>query len=331
MTRWWLLIAVGCAGKDDDSDGIDPIDTDTGTVEEPTGDTGEAPLSPDLVVTDANVYSLSVVWEIASTDVRAGWDVLVSWSGLEVDAWGQPIDEATIPVFALIEILYPASEVAAHLSVEDFGSDLLSVWETDVTGDVFVNLGDLSYETTVFVPEAFLLEEPGKTWLAVLADRVGDRLDIRAALALEGDETSSVTSVDIEDGSSRVTWSGALDGTALATTAGQALYTFDWDTLTTDALGKPYDPEAGDLLFVARFDDRAPSDLAADLVSLEPAATVWYTMEVAGDTTARLDLAKDGSGAVFPGFTVGGTWVVGVQCGTCLGRFPLWASVVEVR
>ena len=332
MARVWLVLAIGCAGEKDDGTGIDPIDTDTGTVPEPTGDTGgDVPLSPDLVVTDDNTYSVSVAWDIATTDVRAGWDVLVSWSALETDVWGDPIDEATIPVFALLEILYPASEVAEHLAVEDFGSDLLSVWEADVTGDVFVNLSDLSYETTPFDPTAFLLDEPDKTWLAVLADRDGDRLDIRAALALEADDTSAVTSVDIDDTASQVTWSGALDGTALVTTGGQALYALDWSALESDVFGKPYDPYAGDVLFVGRFDGRAPADLAGDLAALESAASAWYTMDVARNTEARLDLAKDGSGAFFSGFTAGDTWVVGVSCGTCLGRFPLWASVVEVR
>lgn len=329
--RWSLVLAlVGCNGKDDDT-GPGPTDTDTGTEPTTPTDTGTVPLSPDLVVVDDNDYSVSVEWNIESTDIRSGYDVLVSWSSFGTDAWGLPIDEATIPVFALIEILYPPEEVPAHLAADDFGTDLLSVWEADVTGQVFANLTDLAYQSTPFDPAAFLLPEPDKTWLAVLAYQDGDRLDIRAAKALLSVASSSGTSVDITDESSSVTWSGALDGTVLETTGGQDLYTVDWSGLGNDALGKPYDPYVGDELFIGRFDGQAPADLADDLTSLEQAATVWFTMDVERETDARLDLARDGTNSPFTGFTAGETWVIGVTCTTCLSPFPLWAAVVDVN
>jgi hypothetical protein len=326
--RWLVLAGMlcGCPSKDEGTDGP-PIDTDTGTA--PTGETAEPPPGPDLVVLPEHSYAADVTWTVQSTDIRARYeDLLFKWSQLTTDAWGLPIDPVAIEAIVMLEVLFPADEVAEHLALDDFGSSLLSVWEYPAPGVVFVPAASFTSGGINFNPQAFLVEEPGKTWLLGAADRDGDRLDLRAVLGMTASEESGNTDAELTDDSSSATWSATPSDVHLLTASGWELYSIDWEGLTTDALGKEYDKELGDELFVARFDSGV--DLSAQILTLSQDASAWWSMDVERETDARLDLARDAQGGVFPGFTSGATWIVGVRCSTCLSPFPLWVSTVDV-
>ncbi|MEQ1565747.1 MAG: hypothetical protein ABMA64_08935 [Myxococcota bacterium] len=323
----WALGIGGCAG-DKDTTPIDPIPTETGT--EQTGDTGEPRPGPDLVVTAGAVYTVAPEYHVDIVDVRESWDMLLTWTDLGVDGWGEVVNPSELGTVALYEVLAAPEEVESALESGALAYDVVSLWTADVQGISFASMTDLSSGATPFDPVPFLVENPDKSWLLAVGVQGEERFDLRAAVTLSPDDASGETQVAITDSSSSFTYSAALDGAPLVTASGWELYTVDWEALGTDALGKPYDDELGDELFVARFDGVSAADLGATLLTWETTASGWYTMDVARETDARLDLAKDADGNVFAGFTAGATWVVGVRCTTCDNPFPLWVVTVDV-
>jgi hypothetical protein len=327
-----LLVAVLAACSGDDTTKPEPTPTDTGTP--PPTDTGTPPLpGPDLVIEAGNVYSVGTTWALHTEEVRASFDLLVNWSSLTTDAWGDPVEPGAIDTLFLLEVLSKPSELAPRLAADDLGDDLISVWTADVGGGpTYAHLTDFVTTTgggTVesFDPDPYLVENADKSWVVGFGRWDGDRPDLRTIVVLEPKVAGTETSVDARGSS--VSWSMALDGAALQTAEGWALYTVDWSGLAEDALGKPYDKTLGDELFVARWATATLEDLAASPFDWASTADAWYAMDVANEDSARLDLAKDPGGAVFPGFTEG-TWVMGVRCGTCLSPFPLWVATVDV-
>jgi hypothetical protein len=321
---------AGCTGPEP-TDKAEP--SPTGTTGE-TGDTGPTDTGtrpgPDLVATDANDLTLTVNYTLPTVEVREGFDTLVTWSGVSVDAWGEPLVASEVPRLLLLELTVPPAEAAAALARDELGFDLLSVWEADVTGQVFANLSDLRYESTAFDPAAYLLENAQRSWVVALAVPTGDRLDLRTAAILVPTPLTASSTAPLVDGAASFTWSGALDGEPLVTSSAWEQWTLDWDGLGTDALGRPFDQDVVNELFVARY-TAAPEALGASLLDLPGAADAVWRMEVGGFTDARLEFAIDAGGGSFPGFTAGSTWVVGGRCSTCFTPFPAFAFTVDVR
>lgn len=322
-----LLALAACNGDEEptlDTD-VGPTDTDGG----PTGDTA-VPASPDLVVLAEHDYALTSAWTIATATVRAQENAVVKWGTVTTDAWGQPLVAAAVPRLVAYEIYLPPADIPARLTTDDLGTSLVSTWQADVTGKTYVNLNVLGAGEIPFDANALMVPVNGKGWLFGLAVPDGERLDLRSALIVTPVDNAPSVQISLTDADSSFTWSAAFSGTPLVTSEGHELYTVTWADLGNDALGKPYDEDRGDVLFIGRFDEPA-SELGASAPDLSAVAEAWWTMDVEGDDDARLDLAVDGDGVKFPGFTAGSTWIVGVECSTCISPFPLWASVVEVE
>lgn len=329
MTLWiWVL----ACRKETDPDRPDPTGP-TGHTGAPTDtaptDTGTRP-GPDLVATDANDVTLSVAYTVAEAPVRAGFDAMVSWSAVTTDGWGDPLAPAEVPRLVLLEITVLPSEVDERLARDDLGTDLLSTWEVDVTGSVFAHLSDLSSGSTPFDPAAYLLEDAGRSWVLGLASPAGERLALRSAVVLVPATGGGASSVTLVDGQSSFAGTASFDGAPLVTSAAWDAWTLDWSGLGTDALGRPVDRERTDQLFVARYAGGLAAAEAA-IRDLPGGADAVWSMDVGGFTDARLEFALDDSGAPFPGFTAGDTWIVGGRCTTCLTPFPAFAFPVEVR
>jgi hypothetical protein len=332
VIAWFTWSA--CSGPDPLDDGTAPSPTATPTpaptaeTGPPTLDTGEPP-GPDLVAGDANDLTLSVAYTVSQVPIRDRFDAIVTWSALTMDGWGDAVTPAAVDRLLLLEITVPPAEVAQRLAADDLGFDLLSRWEVDVAGRVFVQLSDLRAGATPFDPTAFLLPDPGRSWVLALAAPVGERTELRSAMVLVPG-SGGASQAAFVDGGSSFGFAGALDGEPLPTSAGWDAWTLDWSGLATDALGRPYDESVVDELFVARYAAEA-SALGPALRDLPGAADAVWRMEVGGFTDARLEFARDADGGTFPGFTEGPTWIVGGRCTTCLTPFPAFAFRVEVR
>ncbi len=327
---WLAFWLVGCE-KEPEPDKGSPTPTGSTAETAHTGltDTGTPP-GPDLVATDGNDLTLDVSYAIAELQVRPGFDALVTWSTLTTDGWGAPVVPAEVPRLVLLEITVPPSEVADRLAKDDLGFELLSVWEADVAGGVFAQLSDLRYLSTPFDPAAYLVEDGDRSWVLGLARPSGERLELLTAVVLVPTTGAATSQIGITDGQSTFGFTAALDGAPLVTADVWDAWTLDWSGLATDALGRPFDRDVVDELFVART-SAAPSTLGDRVRDLPGAADEVWRMEVGGFTDARLEFALDAGGAGFPGFTEGSTWLVGGRCTTCLTPFPAFVFTVDVR
>ncbi len=324
-----IAALLACSGQETEPPPPPPPPTgDTGPT---TTHTGTAP-GPDLVVGPDQVPTLSVTYVMSQTAVREGFDVLATWTGLTTDAWGEPF-AATDPdtLLVLLEILAPPNEVARRLAHDDLGFDLLSVFEATTGDQTFLSLSSLRFEGdgVAFVPSSYLLENPEKSWVLGLGVREGERLHLRTATILVPDRDSQATSASLADSTASFSWTAAM-GEPLVTSDRWDAFTVDWEAVTTDALGKPFDDALYDELVLGRF-PAGTTGLANELDALEGAADTLWRLKVTRQTDAELALASGGPNGPFPGFTEGPVWAMWVRCTTCLTPFPAWVAEVEVR
>lgn len=326
----WLF-TVACQHPPAADKGADPHSgTPAPTGETGPTDTGSRP-GPDLLATVAANYTLTQSFTVPEVEVHAApTSLLLSWSGLTVDAWGDPVVASDLGRLLLMEVTVPPSEIGERLAKDDLGFDLLSTWEADITGRVFLNADELLSGAIHFDPAAFLLEDPGRSWVLGVADVVDGAPRLRSAVVVVPQVASAGSSVALADGGATFGWSAALDGTPLVTSSAWDAWTLDWDGVGTDAFGRAFDDRRVDELFVGRYAAPA-SALGAAARDLPGAAEAVWRLEVGGFTDARLELARDAGGTNFPGFGAGETWVVGLRCRSCLTPFPAYAAVVEVR
>lgn len=286
------------------------------------------PLPPaELVVGDGNVHTYEASWLFPTITITPGSDVYVGWDAVTTDAYGVTWEVGAFPVLALFEVGVARTEMQEHLANDTFDAVLVDAWTLDVDGVTDVALSDFPG----FDPIAAFTPDDAKTWLLALCDRQGARLDPRAGLILDPDTAGSGVFIDIPNGVTRFEWSGKLDGDLLRTASGYGAYPVDWSAVTTDGYGQAFDPARADELFVGRYDDVAEADdLAAELLTLEAAATEWWSGPIAGGATDADLMDLTGTGGGFPGFEGDVAYVVGARCTTCFGPAPLWVAAIDV-
>jgi hypothetical protein len=139
------------------------------------------------------------------------------------------------------------------------------------------------------------------------------------------------THVEFTDGSATFEFEADLHSAApLRTATGYEAYTLDWSAVEVDASGHEYDVLQGDRLLVGHVASDDVTEVEAGFVRLTEEADALYRMDVRNATSAGLGAALDAGGAPFPGFTTGGTWLVGVECTLCTSPAPLILARVEV-
>ncbi len=281
----------------------------------------------DLVLDQANNYAWSGTLTLANTDVAAGTDFTVDWSGLTTDLYGRSfegVDHLTLVSGAMsgedlaqlvITDQYRQSDISAHYQMEVLDG------ATTAHADDLLTLG-------VSVDVERLAEDPSQSWLLMWWDH-----DARPILTMVRQisprETVTDSSVAVVDGQTTLTNTVDLHtAPPLVATAGPP-GSLDWSSVTHDAHGN----EMGsvDEVEVARFDVAAVADVEPLFDRLHDEAAELYRATVdPGTTSLALDLAADDAGAAFGGFTTAGVWVVALRCSICSGP-PLAAAVVEVN
>jgi hypothetical protein len=113
--------------------------------------------------------------------------------------------------------------------------------------------------------------------------------------------------------------------------APDASWVVDWSGLTRDALGNAFAPSRIDGLTVAFYEGMTLSELEENIVTLDAAATLSFTLEVTGGSTAYLGDARSESAEPFPGFATSssGVWLLALTCSTCLASVPPVLAVLE--
>lgn len=314
-----LLSLAACTGGSATKPDAGPSDT---------GTTPSFTLPTDLVITDREDYAYEATWTIPSTPVASGSPVIqLDWGTHTVDATGATRAADSYPWLALYEAATTAGDLADRLAADDVYEVLVDSWALDVSGETSAGISDLGIDPRT------MTEDEGRSWLLVLADREGERVDVRDALVLVPDEAQQGFVVTFPDGLASYEAVVRMNGTdTLRTDADRGEYSLDWSALTVDAYGKPFVAERVDEVFVGRFDDADEADdLGPAITDLAAAASGFWTADPGGATQISLSECRDAGGAAFPGFTSGTSWLVGGRCTTCFGPAPLFAVVVDIR
>jgi hypothetical protein len=153
------------------------------------------------------------------------------------------------------------------------------------------------------------------------------------------------TEINLSDGSSILGLDPNMsDLTPASVCAADTKQTFDWSAVTVDTSDHEWDVRAADKLLIGKLSGGV-KDAEADFLQLDELAEELYTMNVYGQTFAKL--VDDGStdqidqegnviwpidlnGDSFTGFTEDGTWLMGIECSTCTSPAPLFLTVLEV-
>lgn len=332
-----LALAWACSGQTTGTDTTGPTGPTGETGEKPTKDTyvKPEPASPDLVITDANNYTYTADWGFPSFEVREMFENLtLSWGEVSEDAWGVERVPTTYHTALLLQVGGKEKDFVERWNTDDLneGNGLLGLWSADIKGRNLIRIQD--FDDVKGVPldvDAIFNAKAGGVFFLGIADFDGDRYDVRIGAFLDP-IANDVSRIDIGDGDTTLTVTADVAGAPVQTAEVHEFYTADWRGVDSTVYGTDYNRFLGDQLFIGHWaGGTTTKQLAADLHDLKPTATSWWTADIEGDNDIRLELARDDKRLNFPGFTKGGTWVIGSRCATCYGAAPWWMTLVEVE
>jgi len=313
------LVATACGEPDDG--GATPV-TQPGT--------------PDLVFTDANNYAFTVELTLATTELKAGSNVLVDWSGTSTDFRGRPfepteVDKVTIAAIdldndALIGAINGNSlqmgSIATYYEVVPESASSASFSDFQILGN-----NTFQYESQ-FVPGF------APSWLVSLwKDNERGVAEILASQFLEPVEGADDV-LAWNDGSATLDFDPDLGAAPIVTVAGAETWSLDWSAVLNDVNGSPFDPEKGDTLRIAHLPVADAAAAEAALLQLDLVASEMYFLDVYGmRTVPDLSAATTVEGTPFPGFTTDGVWLVSIECTAlvCFSPAPMLLAVVQVQ
>lgn len=307
-----LLGLLACVGSGDGSD-------DT------------AALSGDLVMTDASNYRYTGTLDVDAVPVTAGQDANVDWSALDADLRGRSIVASEMDQALLVAFVSDQEEILANIANNDLAQSDVADYRLfqNTDGRTSVALSEFSVLGNDFDPASELVDREGVGSRAVLLQReVDDRMDSATLVFLDVVDSGGEATVVVDDLTARLDFQAQF-GDPLQTRAGLS-YTLDWSAVTLDGGGGSFDPLRADRLFVGHVAEEGEAELQAEFLTLLDEADQIYHEDVYAETWADLGLATDASGASFPGFSEGGTWLVGVECTVCPSPAPVLLSRVAL-
>lgn len=307
---WAVLWVVGCTSTKD----------------------GEQTLSGDLVFTDENNYSYDGSLEVESTQVKELTDVFVDWSGLSVDMRGRDVVPSEIDQALLIAFGPTQEEVLDLIVVNDLMMADVQDYRlfTNAEGSTSAWLSQFTVLGNEFDPTTDLrARDDVGAWAIALQDEVDGRTDFLALAFMEPVAETENSEITIGDQTTTLNFDVDL-GEALET-AEDLQYTLDWSAVTLQASGKAFDPLRADRLFIGHVDMETDAEIEEVFVELMEVADELYRMDVYAETSADLSEATDDAGVAFPGFSAGGSWILGIECTVCTSPAPVLLSRVIVR
>lgn len=281
-----------------------------------------APCDTCLLTDDLN-YDYAPDLTAPSWQVAPGVDLRVSWADLTTDLLGHALDPASLDRALLL--VFPEltpDEILDGLAHDTIDQPDVTLAMTCTPQESRCALSDFHLAGNHLDVHQYLLEGSG-TWL-VAPGREGEAGIATLALfaAQEGAEPVEERSIAQGEAALQVEVDLAPRG-AIAVQEG-AFPVLDWSGLTVDALGNPISLSRTDRLRVGRY-DLDEQELEERFLDIELLAVETWEVDTTGQTswdTARI------SG--FPGFTAGDTWLVVLECSTCMNPAPRFLGRVDV-
>jgi hypothetical protein len=282
-------------------------------------------------LTDANNYTFASSIDIGSSEVSAGQDLTIDWSGLDRDLLGNSLDP-TIDVTDLTLISFPGlseAEVEAAV-VEDalLQSDAGLLALLDTEGATSARLSDFTIGfTTRLVPEEHFTDADA-AWLLRATTGL---LETRMVRFLQPRDEGGSTQVTLEGSSSALAYDVELEALAPFEVPGGAdasAWTADWSSVTARGNGEPFEAGDVDRLQLAKLVGEL-SEVEAEFVQLERNAAALYAVDVGAGTAVTLGEALDAEGVPFSGFGRGETWALALRCDSCTNPAPPYVTLVR--
>ena len=144
------------------------------------------------------------------------------------------------------------------------------------------------------------------------------------------DENSSNTDVKITDDSTKLEFKADLTKLKpMGIPVDTADITLDWADIKKNAMGDDFMNNNITTVMLGHYKESA-AELSTDkFLSLDRIATELYRADIDSGTTLNFSDLKDADGNKFNGITEDGTWIIGLQCGTCRNPSPLFVTILK--
>jgi hypothetical protein len=143
------------------------------------------------------------------------------------------------------------------------------------------------------------------------------------------DANSDNSEVKVSNDSAQLAFKADLTKlTPMGIPAGTADITLDWSNIKTNAIGDVFMTNSITTVMVGHYKE-TPAELSDKFLSLDRIATELYRADIDSGTTLKFSDLKDSDGNKFTGITEDGTWIVGLQCGTCHNPSPLFVTILK--
>ncbi len=298
------------------------------------GDDTALDVDGDIALVDANNYSYTGLITVPPVVVNEATDARVDWSELSMDMRGRPLDPTAVDDLLLVGFVKPQEEVLAEIVQGIPPMSIVGDYRlfTNSEGATEAMLSDFAVLGNAFNPEDELVSDGSiESWAVIVQQETEVRTEALMLAFLELVPSGGSDTIMIENESADLDFDVTLGQNAL--TSEGLSYTLDWSGVSLDGVGEPFDPLRANNLFVGHIDVETDEEIVAGFLTLLEDADAYYTQDVYGETSADLSLCLDAAGQPFPGFSAGGSWIVGVECtsSSCLSPAPMLFTRVEVR
>jgi hypothetical protein len=299
-----------------------------------------------ITAAEANSYSFSSTLSFPAISVAPGRELSFDWSELSSDFLGHALDPlADVDTVSLMLWRLTEETLQANLNDDLLVQRDLAVIATAPTEKARTSLGlfelgtpgrtpeDPPFEPDELLPfvDAEAYDPAQNTYTLMVSTGTLLGTGTRMIQSFKLDPSTDNVEVRMTDASTRLDYS--VDLRSLQPTPvplGDPALAIDWSTMTTNALGNPFEPNRIGLVAVARY-SRPPAELESNFLDLirydrsVVADQVWL-LDVPSGERAALSNALDANGAAFAGIDASSTWMLALFCTRCQNPAPWYLT-----
>jgi hypothetical protein len=290
--------------------------------EEPLEEEGETQDTCDpCALEDGNNYDYTPTLTATSVSVPAFEDVRVSWANLSVDLLGHDMDPALLDrASLLVGRDLTAEEMLEALALDRLDMSDLRIMLLCTPTDAACLLSDFGLAGSTLDPAKYFEPDSG-AWL--IAPGQSTEAGVASLVFLVPDPDAPPTDqVDMSDAPATLEVDADLSTLEPLYVAAESAPRVDWSSITMDALGNTVDGSRFDRLLLGRY-ELSIDELETRFLDLETIATQTWEQDVTGLTELDLSSLEDA-----PPFDTDATWLLALQCSTCMNPAPRFLTVI---
>jgi len=275
------------------------------------------------VLQDSHNYSFTSEIDIASFPLQPQTNVLIDWTSLSSDVQGHEVTEGMVDMLSLVVFLnLDAEEITRRLANDTLLQSDISLYVISTPEEEQCNLDDFGIlGADLYVPDHF--EYGLGIWM--LALRSPHTLGAHSFAFLIPDEDSTETQIRIDNETASLNVDVDFRNMQPLVVPGSTnQISIDWRELTKDGLGNAAEPSKIDGLFVGRY-SRSLEELENDFFDLDREYQEFWSMRLDNEGVANLSGLEG-----FGGFDNESTWLLALQCSTCLNPAPRFITQIVV-